>query len=208
MESRIDVMNLEGKVMYIFLGSSGSGKSKLGFQLRQFNIPELISHTSREIRLEDGEKEGINYYYRSKEEILPPDKTKEEVLETEMIEFAEYGDDIYGLSRKEVEAKLSTNDIVYAVTELNGVNQVKERLGDKMKIIVIYIKIDPEEAERRMVSRGDKPEKIAKRLKNAIKNKEYDNAVHADYVIDNNGSFENSTQQLFDIVFNKQKAVS
>ncbi len=198
MENRIDMLNLVGKEIIIFLGPSGSGKSKLGFQLRAYNIPELISDTSREIRLKDGEKEGVNYYYR----------TKKEILNKKMIEFAEYDGEVYGLSEDEVVDKLSKHDRVYAVTELNGIKQIKEKLGDKLKITVIYIQIAPEEAERRMVSRGDTPEKIAKRMANAMKHKEYDNAIYADHIIDNNGSFENSTQQLLDIVFNKQKAVS
>lgn len=198
MENRIDMLNLVGKEIIIFLGPSGSGKSKIGFQLRAYNIPELISDTSREIRLKDGEKEGVNYYYR----------TKKEILNKKMIEFAEYDGEVYGLSEDEVVDKLSKHDRVYAVTELNGIKQIKEKLGDKMKVTVIYIQIDPEEAERRMVSRGDTPEKIAKRMANAMKHKEYDNAIYADHIIDNNGSFESSTQQLFDIVFNKKKAVS
>lgn len=195
MESRLDSMNLEGKEMYIFIGPSGSGKSKLGFQLRKFNIPEMISHTSREIRLKDGEKEGETYYYR----------TKENIRNKKMVEYADYDGELYGLSEDEVVEKFSNHDIVYAVTELNGIKQIKKKLGDRIRINVIFIKIDPEETELRMKLRGDNPEKIESRIAKAIKNKEYDNGKYADFIIDNNGSFENSVIQLFDIVFNQKK---
>lgn len=182
-------MNLENKTIIIFIGASGSGKSKLGQELRKFNIPELVSYTSRKIRI--NEKEGINYYF----------KTKEEILSSEMIESSQYNGELYGLSCEEVYSKLKTYDIVYAITEINGVKKLREKFGDKVIIKVIFVKISPKTSQKRMEFRGDSYEEIECRLKNAEINKEYDNWMYADYIIDNNDSFEDAKRNLLNIIF-------
>lgn len=182
------------KTIIVFLGPSGSGKSKLGEELKEYNIPKLVSDTSREIRSKEQEKDGVNYHF----------KTKEEILASEMIEFTEYDGEIYGLSYAEVNDKLKDFDMVYAITEINGVNSLRKKFKDKINIKVIFLKISPETSRKRMLLRGDTEEIVERRLKNAEINKEYDNYKYADYIIDNNGSFEEAKKELLEIVFNKK----
>lgn len=182
------------KTIIVFLGPSGSGKSKLGEELKAYNIPKLVSDTSRKIRIKDKEEDGVNYHF----------KTKEEILSSEMIEFTEYDGELYGLSCKEVNDKLKYFDVVYAITEINGVNSLRKKFKDKVNIKVIFLKISPQTSKKRMLFRGDSEEIVERRLKNAQINKEYDNYKYADYIIDNNGSFEEAKKKLLEIVFNKK----
>ncbi len=183
----------KNKTIIVFLGPSGSGKSKLGDELRNYNIPKLVSDTSRKIRINDSEKDGVNYHFKSKEEILS----------SEMVEFTEYDGEIYGLSFREVQEKLNDFDAVYAITEINGVKSLRKKFQNKLNIKVIFLKISPKTSRERMRLRGDSEETINRRLRNAEINNEYDNYKYADYIIDNDGSFEESKKKLLEIVLNK-----
>lgn len=176
------------KKIIMFIAPSGAGKTKSTMILRSYGIPELISHTDREIRANDNEINGVSYYFVSKEEFK----------NTELVESATYSGNSYGLSVKEVESKLAKYDYVYAITEINGVKKIKERYGDMVSIV--FIKIDPEVAYQRMIKRGDNEKKIKERMENAIINKEYENWKYADFIIDNNGTQEETEKQLLNVV--------
>lgn len=161
------------KNIIILVGASGSGKTTLGQYLKSINIPELISHTTREKRT--GEIEGTTYYYVNKEEFLKIEK----------IEETEYAGNFYCLSKKEVDNKLMNNKVVFSITDIHGLEQIN-RAYEKENIISIYLHISPQEMKRRMIRRGDKSENIEKRLKNAMDNNEFSNALKCKYVIDTN----------------------
>ena len=158
------------KIIYAILGGSGVGKSKLGNYLKTINIQELVSHTTRNIRL--GEINGETYHY----------VTKEIFDKTEKVEYAEYASNYYCLSKHEIEDKLSKYDKVFVIMELKGIIQLK-KLYDNVK--VIYITAPIEELEKRMVIRGDKRIDIDKRLKNIAETGELNNGKYADYIIVN-----------------------
>ena len=174
------------KKIFIFLGPSGAGKTEIAKKLKKDNIPELVSTTDRNPR--PGEENGINYHFVSKEGFK----------EVDLVEFAEYAGNYYGLSTKEVDEKLSKYDTVYSVMEVNGVRAIKEKYGDI--VTVIFVTVSPEIARQRMVVRGDTEEAINDRINNAIIQKEYDNIIYADEVIDNNGTPEEAESQLSRIV--------
>lgn len=179
---------MNNKRIIMFLAPSGAGKTKTAMVLREYGIPELVSHTDREPRVKDNEIHGVNYYFVSSEDFR----------KVELVEYSNYSGSNYGLSVKEVESKLATNDVVYAITDVHGINQVKMKYGDMVS--VVFIKVDPEVAYQRMINRGDSLKKIKERMENAITNKEYDNWKYADFIIDNNGTPEETRIQLLDMV--------
>ena len=179
---------MNNKRIFILLGPSGAGKTTLGGYLKELGIPELVSHTTRPMR--EGEVDGISYYFVSKEEF--------DTLEKD--EFSNYGGSFYCLSKKEIENKFKDYDTVFAITDINGVKQLKEKYPE---IKVIFITIPLEEMEKRMRDRKDTEENIQKRLRNAIENKEHDNIKYADYVIEN-FDLEVSKQKIRDIVFGEK----
>lgn len=174
--------------IFILTGGSGVGKTTLGEFLETLGIPQLISHTTRPKR--KGEVEGKNYYFVDMNTFLKLEK----------IEFTEYpknSGNYYCLSKKEIDDKLSKYGQVYAVTDKYGIEQLKEKYGNVVK--VIYITCPLSEMEKRMRARGDSEEQIQKRLKQAIETNELNNHHLADYVIENL-DLEESKRQLVDIL--------
>ena len=104
-------------MIFILMGPSGSGKTAIG---KGSGLPELISHTSRKMR--EGEIYGKDYYFTTKEDILKIDK----------VEFTEYDNEYYCLSRKEVENKLKRYGSVFVIVDRNGAEQIIEAYSKKM----------------------------------------------------------------------------
>jgi guanylate kinase/CYTH domain-containing protein len=184
---------MKDRKIFILMGSSGSGKTTLGNYLKEIGIPEIVSHTTRKMR--KGEIPGVTYYYI----------TKEEFDKIEKIEWTEYpkgSGNFYCLSKQEVENKLSQYGRVFAITDVNGVMQLKTHYPNEVEVIYVYTSL--EETERRMRARGDKEEKIQERLQHALQSGELLNYPYADYVIENN-DLEESKKRLFQIVSLKEK---
>lgn len=167
---------MKKKKIILLIGPSGSGKTSLGRELAKIGIPELVSHTTRAIRLKDGEVHGINYYYITKEEF-------DKVEKCEQTEYPPESGNFYCLSVAEVENKFKEYDTVFVTTDVHGLQQVKQRYGDI--VTVVFLAVTLEEMETRMRARGDLEENIQKRLVNALKTREQDNWAYADYIIRN-----------------------
>lgn len=155
------------KTIFCILGASGTGKTSLS---RDLEIPELISHTTREKR--EDEIDGVDYYFVNEEELE----------ELDLVEKVTYSDNQYGLSLQEIENKFKESDNVFVVIDKQGIEQLKKL--DKYNIDVIYIKVDIFTAYDRLLER-DSEEKANKRILNALYNKEFRNEGMANYVLEN-----------------------
>ena len=103
----------------IVVGPSGVGKDTLMqkvFEKYPGFFKKGVTHTSRKMR--EGEKEGFNYYYVSKEEFLKLDS------EGGLVEHNFYNGNYYGLSKMELEKGLKGDKIMYAIIDINGANSV------------------------------------------------------------------------------------
>ena len=103
----------------IVVGPSGVGKDTLMqkvFEKHPGSFKKGVTHTSRKMR--EGEKEGFNYYYVSKEEFLKLDS------EGGLVEHNFYNGNYYGLSKMELEKGLKGDKIMYAIIDINGANSV------------------------------------------------------------------------------------
>ena len=171
-----------GKI-YCILGASGTGKTTL---TRDLDIPEIISHTTRNKR--DDEEEGKTYYYVSEDEFE----------KLNFIERVEYSGNKYGLAKSEIKNKLNKSNKVFVIIDKEGIKQLKEVLDEK--IIVIYVKATLKEIMNRLKER-DGLDGARKRIRNAIKDEEFGNDDIADYIINNNkGKFEKSKEKLQKII--------
>ncbi len=144
-----------GNKVLVVVGPSGVGKDTL-MQKVFDNHPNVfkkgVTHTSRKMR--EGEKEGYNYYYVSKEEFL---KLNEE---GGLIEHNFYNGNYYGLSKMELEKGLKGDKIMYAIIDINGAKSVHN-----LKIPANFIGILPpseEVLEKRLRGRGTEADEVIK----------------------------------------------
>lgn len=152
-------------IALIISGPSGAGKGTLVKMLiEEFpNIQFSISYTTRKPR--EGEIDGIDYVFISKEEF------KKLIKEDMFAEWANVHGNYYGTPRKEIEEKLNKGfDVVFDV-DVQGAKSLKQSLRQGVFVFILPPSID--ELKRRLVRRGgDDPTTIEIRLKNAQKEME------------------------------------
>ncbi len=142
-------------------GPSGCGKSSLLKKLYQVidNYYFSISTTTRAPRV--GEQDGVDYYFVTKEEFL------KDVAEGNFLEWAEVHGNYYGTSLKPMQEALDKGKLVIFDIDVQGFEQVIEKLRDITTTVFITTPT-LKELEHRLTSRGtDSIEVIEKRIKNA-----------------------------------------
>ena len=157
------------KKIIVIMGASGSGKTLLGDYLTTLGIPKLVTNTTRKPR--PGEIDGVHYNFNTEDEFIALPK----------VEYAKYSGNYYGLTKKEIEDKLSNHDAVYVVLELNGLLALKEMYPEQ--VLSVYLEVSLDQMYHRMKLRGDTLESIAGRISNAIVNGELDNRDSCIYSI-------------------------
>ena len=152
----------------IISGPSGAGKSTVCKKLLDAE-PDLhfsVSCTTRRPR--QGEKEGVDYYFLSRDEF------DNRVSHGEFLEFAEVHGEMYGTLREEVEKYVRERHNVLLDIDVQGARQVRSRIINSMLgYYTEYVFVGPpsfDELEKRLRSRGTEDgEIIERRLKNAVK---------------------------------------
>ena len=148
---------------YIILSApSGSGKSTLASYLLE-NLKSLsfsVSSTTREIR--KNEKEGIDYYFISKDEF------NEHIKNNEFIEWEQvYNDDFKGTLKSEIKRLTNKNkNIIFDVDVVGGLNLKKYFGKDSLSIFIDVPSLS--DLEARLIKRGtDTKSKIKERVNKA-----------------------------------------
>ena len=146
--------------LIIFTGPSGVGKGTIVKEVfkKLRNIEFSISCTTREIR--PGEKDGVNYFFKTKEEF------EKMIQEDALLEWAEFVGNYYGTPKDFVAETMANGKDVFLEIEVQGALQVMEKFPDAISIFLIPPSI--EELESRLRTRGtEKEEVLQKRLKKA-----------------------------------------
>lgn len=150
--------------LIIFCAPSGTGKSTIISWLREnhpeFNLAFSISATSREPRGE--EKDGVEYFFKTREEMLRL------IEEGAFVEHEEvYNGTIYGTLKSQVEGLWAEGKNVIFDVDVNGGERIKNYYGDRaLSLFILPPSI--QELRRRLEGRKtDKPEKIAERIARA-----------------------------------------
>ncbi len=145
----------------VLSGPSGAGKSTI-INAASSEIGEYyfsVSTTTREPR--EGEVEGVDYYFVTKEEF------ENGIKRGDFLEYAKVHDNYYGTSLKPVKEALNQGKLVIFDIDVQGHRLVREALGDR----VVSAFITPptlKELEKRLTSRAsDLDEIVQKRLENA-----------------------------------------
>jgi len=160
---------------------SGGGKSTIARHLLEAreDVTYSVSATTRPLR--PGETNGTHYHFLSRTEF------ERRVAAGEFIEWAEYGGNLYGTLRKEIEKGLTTGKHVVLDIEVAGARQVRERFPNSVHVFVL----PPSAgilAERLRGRNTEEPAAVAKRMAIAadelLAAREYEYVVVNDDVVD------------------------
>jgi guanylate kinase len=149
----------ERGLLIVLSGPSGVGKGtvrKAIFERDDNEFQYSVSMTTRPMR--EGEVYGVDYYFRTKEEF-------EAMIEAgEMLEYAEYVGNYYGTPLTYVNQTLDEGKDVFLEIEVQGAQQVKEKVPDG--VFIFLTPPDLAELKARIVGRGtDSPEVIEERMR-------------------------------------------
>ena len=147
--------------LLVVSGPSGAGKSSLIKEILKNidNVYFSISTTTRPKR--EGEVDGVNYYFVSKEEF------EEDIKKGLFLEWANVHGNYYGTSLKPVFEALEKEKLVVFDIDVQGHESIRKRFDD-ITTSVFVTTPSIKELENRLIKRGtDTKETIKKRLQNA-----------------------------------------
>jgi guanylate kinase len=156
----IGEMNQRG--VFVVSAPSGTGKTTLNRMLTKKypNVEIAVSLTTRLIR--EGEREGFDYHYVSREEFMS------HVNRGEMLEWAEVHDNFYGSSLVEISAIQSRDHTPLLEIDVQGWEQARSKLRKATSVFILPPTI--EAIWQRLEIRGTDSESTRwRRLKNARK---------------------------------------
>ncbi|MHC5954420.1 guanylate kinase [Enterococcus gallinarum] len=148
----------ERGLLIVLSGPSGVGKGtvrKAIFESDDNDFQYSVSMTTRNKR--EGEIEGVDYYFRTREEF-------EALIEAgKMLEYAEYVGNYYGTPLSYVQKTLDQGKDVFLEIEVQGAKQVKEKVPDG--VFIFLTPPDLAELRSRITGRGtDSAEVIDERM--------------------------------------------
>ncbi|HMM22320.1 MAG TPA: guanylate kinase [Selenomonadales bacterium] len=173
--------------VYAIVGPPASGKTLIVKQLfKKYGIPALISHTTRPPK--KGEQHGVDYYFVEKQAFASQP----------FAERATYSEHYYGLSKEEVLKKVNLYPVSVVDIDMNGFEQLKKLLGDRLESI--YLLVDKDTVLSRCLVLGDSQDEIRQRIEYAEKNGEFNNWQSADHVVKNSGAIETTLRQILAVM--------
>lgn len=171
-----------GKLILIS-GASGAGKTTIG-ESYFGKSNEAVSFTTRAKR--HAEVDGVDYQFRTREEVLEMRATGY------LAEFSEYGGNLYGLTKQELDSKIANaSKYAYAVVDCHGMEQLKKLYPEAQ---TIFVALSLEETKKRLETRNETPEFISQRT--ATYELEMNNASKYDFVLDNSKKLEETLENL------------
>ena len=124
-------MDFSKGLVIVLSGFSGAGKGTIMKHLLKLHKDEYnlsISATSREKRT--GEKEGREYFFKTREEF------EEMIKNNELLEYTEFNGNYYGTPREYVETLVNQGKDVILEIEIDGSLQVKKLYPDSLLLFV------------------------------------------------------------------------
>lgn len=167
---------MEKGLLIVLSGPSGVGKGTVCAALRPRieNLVYSISATTRAPR--PGEKDGVNYFFKSKEEF------RSMIEKDELLEWAEYVGNYYGTPAQFVKDTINSGKDIILEIEVQGALKVKEKFPEGVFIFLIPPSLG--ELENRIVNRGTETEEtIQNRM--SVAREELNMMMKYDYVVVN-----------------------
>lgn len=143
--------------LFVISGPAGSGKGTVMNLLteRSSDFSLSVSLTSRPML--NGEAEGVNYYYVSREEF------ERRITEGEVLEYTEYCGNYYGTPKRPALNVIESGKHLLLEIEVDGAMQIKKAYPEA--VLVMILPPNAKVQEHRLRTRGrDSEESIQKRL--------------------------------------------
>lgn len=159
------------KYLFVVSGPSGTGKDTIVARLLADHpeIQHTISATTRAPR--EGEQDGVNYYFVSKEDF------ERKLQNDEIVEHTCYCGNYYGTLRSEIERHMREKTPVILVIEVEGAGNIKRLYPGATTVFVLPP--DIQELERRLRARGTEDEATIQKCLTRAQT-EIANAIHYD----------------------------
>jgi len=178
-------------LLIVISGPSGVGKGtvrKALFDMPKHNLTYSVSMTTRKMR--PGEKNGVDYYFVSKEEF------EQRIKDGKFLEHAEFVGNYYGTPLDKVNEQLDAGKEVVLEIEVEGALQVKKKVPDCVMIFIVPP--SKQDLYNRLTSRGTEPiEIINERIEKA--NREFKKAKYYDYIVVND-EVSNAADRILAII--------
>ncbi len=177
-------------ILTVVSGFAGAGKGTIMNTLieRYPGYALSVSATSRKPR--EGEKEGVNYFFKTRDEF------EEMIRKDEFLEHAEYVGNYYGTPKTFVEKKLNEGMNVLLEIEIQGAMQIKKSFPDALLVFIM-----PPSAgilKERLTNRGTESEDvIKKRMQRAVS--ESEGIEDYDFIVIND-EVDKCTEKLHNII--------
>ncbi len=183
-------MSKKRGILTVFSGPSGSGKGTVLAKAMEMDSDIVISVSATTRNPREGEKDGVNYYFKTKEEF-------EKMIEQDgLIEWAQFCENYYGTPRDMVEKSLSEGKDVILEIEVQGAMKVKERFPEA--VLIFNLPPSMEVLRERLTGRGtESADVVEKRLKTA--EWEITQAENYDYIIVND-DLEKTAEEFLSVL--------
>ena len=175
--------------LYLVVGASGSGKDTVINNVAQVigNVFVPLKYTTRNIR--EGEVQEREYHFINEDQFA------------EMEFFTKYG--VYGANYgvdNELLAHLEKGEDVLLNISNRLTTEIREKYA-QTKIVYVFVSLN--NLRNRILGRKrENDEEVNQRLKRAEENLQF--LGNADYILDNNGSVEDSIKSTTNIIFNNR----
>lgn len=149
-------------LLIVISGPSGAGKGTICKELLNKNEELLLSVSATTRSPRDGEVDGVNYHFLSKNEFIT------RIEQEDFLEHAEVYGNYYGTPKSNVNEMLEKGRDVILEIDIQGALKVKENTEEGVFIFILPPSM--EELKQRIIKRGSEtPESLMKRFKSAYK---------------------------------------
>lgn len=176
--------------LIVISGPSGSGKDSICERLKEYKDDFWVSISCTTRKPRQGEEDGVNYYFLTKEEF------ESDIKEDKFLEYASYNGDYYGTPKAKINEYLNKGIDVILIIEVQGALKVKHSVPEAIFIFIMPPTM--KDLIKRLQKRGTEDnEKIIKRFKKAYQ--EINEIPKYNYVVVND-ELDKATKKVNSII--------